>query len=622
MKLPDILAKLRLRATEATVEDAAGFEAQRPNAAAEGIDVCIVFSDVAWRMVLSGAGEDGLSETRQGDLFDVVDEAGDGEWAAGLRAALQALAPGERADVRSIEIYPFAACIEVFDNRSVRAFGADKASLKRIAEDLTGAAECAFDRMAVGESADDRYLIAVTDMDVIRRSAAILGDLAPKLTRISPASAAWLAEAAKFDDRARSILHIGRSSSVLISIDATSKVIAVRTAPVGLLSLGRMVADINSLPLAEAMKEMAARDMLGRAASAGSDEALRTLAALVRDTAAYMSESRLAEPPDVIELIGAQEAAWGLAELLQERIGLEIAIEQSDATPPIQPDDMNLLQSIEGTLFSEGAREYRFEDGRFVADEAEKRGARSPAKAGDDGAPRRFAGIELPRMDAEVSPKRLAAMAAAVAGALIFFFYDMAIAPSASAHGAAASALEVSLQRSAALNDKLGRLRSNARRDALLAAGSNKILWAEKFVSIASALPPSLWLTEASIARSDRRVGDVEVVATKLVLRGIARAGGDRRLQDIASFIDTLEQDEEFMRDFRAVAFAGLGGQDGVAGGGATFEVHAWYDENKRRTTGVRPGVGSDPLSAARAAAASRQAFTGDGGVLGGGGAQ
>lgn len=620
MKLPDILSRLRPRRAEPAILEIDEAEARRQVGVDDGIDVSIVFSDVAWRMTLRGAGEGGRTEVRQGDLFDIVDEGGDGDWAAGLRAALQALAPGERADVSSVQIYPFAACIEVFDNRSVRAFGSDKASLKRIAEDLTGAAECAFDRVAVGESADDRYLIAVTDMDVIRRSTAVLGDLAPKLTRIAPASAAWLAEVAKFDDRARSILHIGRSSSVLISIDATSKVIAVRTTPVGLVSLGRIVADINSLPLAEAMKEMAARDMLGRAASAGSDEALRTLAALVRDTAVYMSESRLAEPPDVVELIGAQEAAWGLAELLQERVGLDIAIEQSDATPPIQPDDMNLLTSIEGTLFSEGSREFRFEDGRFVADEAERRGGKPAAKPVGESGPRKFAGIELPRLDTEIPPKRLAAMAAAIAGALFFFFYDMAIAPAAAAHGAAASALEVSLQRSAALNDKLGQLRSNARRDALLAAGSNKILWAEKFVSIASALPPSLWLTEASIARSDRRVGEVEVVATKLVLRGIARSSGDRRLQDIASFIETLERDDEFMRDFRAIAFAGLGGEDAAPGGGAVFEVHAWYDENKRRTTSAKPGLESDPLSAARAAAASRQAFTGEGGILGGGG--
>jgi len=63
------------------------------------------------------------------------------------------------------------------------------------------------------------------------------------------------------------------------------------------------------------------------------------------------------------------------------------------------------------------------------------------------------------------------------------------------------------------------------------------------------------------------------------------------------------------MRDFREITFAGLGGD----ADGATFEVHAWYDENKRRAAAAKddaadPGV--NPLGAAQAAAAARRSFT------------
>lgn len=621
-RLPEIFrAAMSRRRGLAADADVSG---ERPSSDDDGgaLDVSIVFSDVAWRLTLAWPGGTARIETRVGAIHDGLDETGDvdADWAAGLRAALKSLAPGERADIRSVALYPFAPGIEVFDNRSVRAFGADDGGLRRIAEDLAGSGECAFARMAVGESSDDRHLIAVTDMDVIRRSLSILGELAPKLIRVAPASAAWLAEVSRDDARARAMLHLGRNSSVLVAIDATSKVIVVRSAPVGLATFAHLIADVNSLPIAEAVKEMAARDMIGRAAAAGMDAPLAELATLIRDTSTYISDSRLAEPPGVVELIGGQEAAYGLASLLQDWLQMDVQVVAGEATPPVEPIEMNLLSAVEGPLFAEGAREYSFVDGKFVAAELD---GRRPKVAKADAGPRRFAGMELPAFAGAATPRRLAAMGVALAAAAAFLIYDVALAPAARAHAAAAANLADSLARSAALNEKVRDLRSTARRDALLAGGQNKILWAEKFVSIADALPAGLWLAHASIAKSDRRVGQVDVVATRLVLRGVARSVGQTRLQDIASFIETLERDEAFMQDFRAISFAGLGAADASGGGiGATFEIHAWYDENKRRTGAAAADLGGDPLGAARAAAASRRSFGAGGGALFGGGGQ
>lgn len=568
-----------------------------------GLALRIVFSDVAWRMTLTGA--DGVAETRQGDLFQAIDGEGEGV-AAGLRAALKALAPGERVTAESVELIPFAPEIALFDSRAVRALNPDLAAFRRTAVDLSGAPDCLFD-LAPLPGGDERRLIAVSGLELPRRCISTLRELAPFLRRIAPGSAAWLTGAPL--DRPTATLFLGAAQSQLVCFDPASAAVTARTAPVGLHRFVDLIAEANSLPRAEAAREMAARDMIGRAAAAGMDAPLAALVDLVHETADYIADSRLAEPPAALTLVGGHDAAKGLAGLLAKRLGMPVDL--GDATPDPGPIAMNLLRSAEGPLFSEGSRAYRFVGDRFVAEEADARRTKATTGGGRKaaGGPQKQGGGRLGERFGDLSPTRLAAGGGVAALAALFLLYDQAVRPAAEAHARASARYADGLARSAALNEQVRLLRSTARRDALLAGAANKILWAEKFVSIADALPSTLWLTDAEVVNHDRKVGEVDVVATRLTLRGVSRAAGQRRLQDIALFIETLESDETFMRDFREITFAGLGGD----ADGAIFEVHAWYDENKRRAAAAKdraadPGV--NPLGAAQAAAAARQSFT------------
>jgi len=573
------------------------------------VRIDIVFSDVAWRMTL--IADDGTEDVRTGDLFEAAAlEPDSGGAAAGLRAALRALAPGERTLAREVSLYPISPEIALYDSRSLRAFSGDLGDFRNIARDLAGVADCVFDRAPFKAAGEDGRLIAVSDADLTRRCIAILGDLAPRLVRIAPASAGWASVAPS--DRASAKLHIGVRSSLLVCVDPARGVVSARSAPVGLAHFVDMIAHANSLPKSEAAREMAARDMIARAAAAGVDGPLAALTRLVRDSIDYIVDSRLSEPPGSVVVFGGHAAASGLCALLSERLNLNFT---PDAPAPIAvATDMNLLRSTEGPLFSEGARAFRFVEDRFVAEEPDNRKLARAAKKAEPPAARSRLSPKVFGVD--LSPRRLAVLGAGAALALGFLLFDQAFAPVGEAHARAASQYEGSLQRAAALNAQIRTLRSNARRDALLAGAADKILWAEKFVSIAGALPTGLRLTDASIAAQDRRVGQVDVVATKLVLRGVASSVGQRRLQDIARFIETLARDEAFMRDFREVTFAGLGGE----GASAVFEVHAWYDENKRQADAAKTASadpGANPLAAATAATAARQAFAP--GILGGG---
>lgn len=112
---------------------------------------------------------------------------------------------------------------------------------------------------------------------------------------------------------------------------------------------------------------------------------------------------------------------------------------------------------------------------------------------------------------------------------------------------------------------------------------SDKVLWIEKFLRLSHALPAALWLTDTFIVHNERKVGGVAVVTTKLIIRGGAPMDGRDHLHEIARFIDTLEDDADFMSDFRRLTFEGADNSGETARPFTTFEIHAWYDRNRRQ---------------------------------------
>ena len=102
--------------------------------------------------------------------------------------------------------------------------------------------------------------------------------------------------------------------------------------------------------------------MVGRAASGGGAAPLETLADVARETLAYFTESRLAEPPRVLEAMGAFSTVKELDTLLSAALGIEVAAAQQN-TPMAHSGaaiDLNLLRGPDLPLFSDGAKEYRY----------------------------------------------------------------------------------------------------------------------------------------------------------------------------------------------------------------------------------------------------------------------
>ena len=579
----------------------------RPTTERRNLNAEIACSDAFWRIVLRNAATGAVVDRRDCSLLGALaDEAGAASVLDSLRDAVDALGMAERTDIAKLVVLPLDPDFDLFDARAVRALATDPDSLTKLAGRLLGEAEAGIDAATWASAAGApegmapgaQTLVGAARLERVRRYIGALGDLAPYLAALTPYAAAVLQP-----DDVSATLYVGLDGTELVCGDPGAGVVVRRAAPVGLRALVRSIAAANSLPFAEALREANRRPMLRQAVDVGAAPEFERIADLARETFAYVADSRLGQTPRRLRLLGPLDAVAGFGDMLAAALGVEIVAEAGMPLPTRRPD-LNLLRSLKGEVFSQGARAYKFEGDRFVAhskdDSAKSRkGTGSNRPAG----PRMLGPLALPDLDAEIGRGRLAVAGLVVLAAVALLGREAVVAPASASVRQAAARYQAAHDRLQAIGLEADKLRQTMRQDLRAAAGMDKILWTEKFAAIAAAMPPGLWLTDAAVVSDERKVGVVEVVTTKLVLKGRTMAARDARLQEIAAFIAALEDDDDFMRDFRRIVFAGLGADEASAGPSAPFEIHAWYDENKRRRVA---DDSDDPLTQARRAASTQ----------------
>ncbi|MBF0195747.1 MAG: hypothetical protein HQL71_14395 [Magnetococcales bacterium] len=110
-----------------------------------------------------------------------------------------------------------------------------------------------------------------------------------------------------------------------------------------------------------------------------------------------------------------------------------------------------------------------------------------------------------------------------------------------------------------------------------------KILWTEKFLSLARLMDNHIWLTDIYLGKENRQVRGANVESTKMVIEGRVLPSTIGHIRKIAIYLDKILQDKNgFMSDFRTITFEGaeLEGMENDAIINFTFQ--AWYDKNKR----------------------------------------
>lgn len=550
-----------------------------------------------WRLRLRGRESEILSPDQNGRVRLPLELRDASELLKQIGEAIAVIGSEERRRLGAIDLVVSDPQIEILDNRLIRGGMSDRESAARLAREVLGREESAFDVCAFGVQNDndqDRKIIAAMPLDRVRDYLAAAGDLAMRVRCVTPSAADVIAEASAAAGEMAGAIEIGARHTQIVLAEGASGAIVQRVIPLGTVDLAQKLAEVQSLPGADAMQMLAERDMFrrqGRDGRQGRSEGAvigvaERLAADLAQTIEDFAENRLAAPPSRIALSGCVDEVSGLADWLRGRIGVELT-EPADRPRIEGPPPLNLLRGTAEPLIVQGRTRYRFRDEAFVPMEDGETAPKSPIRLNDDGpAPGKRRGRTSGKTENKpdnTARNRRALIMAGVAGTglLAFVAWENLLAPAVAKTQRNANALSVTVDRTLSMRTRLNALLEEHARDLRVRSqASNKILWTEKFLAISDAMPPGLWLTDTTIIHDERSVGTTDVITTKLKIRGRTMLDDREHLSEVSRFIQRLEGDPRFMSDFRQITFEGMAPVDGRV---IAFEVHAWYDENKRK---------------------------------------
>lgn len=538
-----------------------------------------------------------------------------------IKTAVEALGPDESRSLDWLELRVTDPEMDILDNRLIRSPMNDRDNVANLARQVVGRDDAAFDVCNFGPQSEDdigRKVIAAVSLERVREYLSACGDLATRVQAISPSSIAFQKNATATSGKSFAIMELGAAQTQLFLAESDSGSVAKRVIPIGIRHFAESLSEALSLPTAQTVQMLEERDMLARLREAGpghdrdvqagaADRAIAAVAGpLLREfqrTLDDFSENRLAAPPDRILIGNGASAVRGFCEWMTEKVG--IPLEAPDRSLAEKPEDdlpLNLLRGTQDPLIVKGKTWYRYRDGRFVADQtgpaqAPKVDVRTGTGRKKSNPASRKALRETAK--AEKRQKRILVLAGLALLALPVVVFDNFVAPFQQSVQRKLDILAQSEDKVAALRRQTVDMSSAA---AVQPGGedekSTKILWTEKFFAVSRAIPASIWLSDVAIIQDERSVGQTDVITTKLVLRGQTTLDDRRHLGEIADFIRHLEGNPDFMSDFRRVTFEGL---DRFGDGEVSFELHAWYDRNKRKEgSGAGPEEDASPLDGLR----------------------
>lgn len=516
-----------------------------------------------------------------------------------LEAAIAALGPEVRQSSPALHIMVSDPQIEVLDNRLIRGGLGDRESAAKLAREVLGRDESAFDVCDFGQKHHgdaERKIIAAVPLDRIREYLLAAGDLAITVRSISPVAAPLVADT-DAGEAGRGLLEIGVRQCQIILADTETGAIVQRVIPVGVADMAGKLADAQSMSLDDAMAMLGERDFFARlpvgteqpdGQPSRSEGAILTVAtALLRDltqTIDDFSENRMADAPQQLSLCGVGGEVLGLVNWLQRGLQLSLAEPQNHAIG--SGNQLNLLRGTTEALVVRGKTRYRFQGDRFMPVEDDGAEERARISAAERASGKSKDGKKAGKPTNAARNRRAMALAGvAASGLLCMLVWDYLLAPAEAQTRRTSGALAATVDRSLALQSRLDEMiESHAQTLKVRNQANNKILWTEKFLAISDAIPAGLWLTDTAIIQDERSIGTTDVITSKLRIRGRTVLDERTNLADIATLIQGLEADQRFMSDFRKVTFEGMA----PAGDGTLrFEVHAWYDQNKRKNAAI-----------------------------------
>ena len=426
-------------------------------------------------------------------------------------------------------------------------------------------------------------------------------------------------------------LYIAGRHSHLVLLHPEQGAVLARTIDIGRDDFADALRSEMGIGEAEAASKLSELDLMS--GIAGADDAaaadvarspvdraigpvVRGYIASIRETLDFFDHHRALGRPARIRILGAETAPRGLDRLITERVGVDAALEAFDpfAAFRAMPFDagLNLLEETSSDLLI-GSVSYRVHQGHIRSvDEIAREDRQQAATTAPETEVRRRSSDRRGRGRSRISQHD---------GGLFSKLFS-ARAGGARAGGTATASDAATQDRQVGLlaillimvagyfgyleiEDRDRRLRSDINvlgvayranvdlkkgRDAATRAITrggeiDKVLWTEKFLSLAKNMNASMWLTDVYLEVNNRTIGENEIEEKQLVIQGAVLPSTNGHILQIAEFVERLEQDKQgFMDDFREIVFDGAYLDRGESEEVVRFTIEARYDAKKRQT--------------------------------------
>ncbi|MCB1733640.1 MAG: hypothetical protein H6981_01540 [Gammaproteobacteria bacterium] len=581
--------------------------------------------------------DEGLGQRWAGEAGD-LEEQGSARLTRILRLAMQTLPQTVLKEPGPLTLLLDSDDIHYVDSRAqpLAAGGVSAATIRRHGIQLLDVRDVSYGRTALNGSSE-RQIYGFIDSRVLGEYLAALDKNFSRLEAVRGCAEALIQRGMSGDDEVYAGLHVSGEHVRLVLLNRRLGAVLVRTFPTGVLTLAGQVAELSGIPRKEALEGLAERDYLSGTLpslrGAGEIEsvhlgpieralapALKQLANQIRTSIDFFADQQACGRPGRLEVLGETDRLQGVAPWLGTVLG------ENGAHAPITVDSgecgdwpagsvgvgVNLLTGVEGSGLSIGKLHYAYVNRRLVMDN--KRGAARRASArsvrevegggnpagttagsgmsrarnarsgqvGEGGWFRRLLSSESSAPDDDLPPataRQYLMLAYVLMAALLFLAWDE-YERLAKRHDAEAVAYINALNTQTSLRQQL---RDLGYTQAPIQVEVDKVLWTEKFLSLADRINAHLWLTQVYLSEEERQLDKIKVVSKKLVIEGAALPSTRGHVAEIADYMARLEADQNgFMVDFREIAFEGSRIDDKDQDHIVRFTLAGWYDENKR----------------------------------------
>ncbi|PCI40836.1 MAG: hypothetical protein COB46_05910 [Rhodospirillaceae bacterium] len=556
-----------------------------------------------------------------------------------IRIAFQTIPETSLKDVGEILLLLDDSKVVISDYGPDIPEGISPGGIRDFAQQRLNVKEASFGSMMYGSEDDQKQIFAFIDVDDLRRYLGALDQHATLISKVIPSPFLFFSRAQKQPNKVHATLHMSDMSSSFVAIDKALGQVFVRTIPIGTVSLVTAIAEKMGISLSDAQKGMAKQNYvkdlrLGEHLKPEDEILLSSYGKVLRpllnevvenvsESIAYFEAQKLGGMIEFIEIFGDLSAIRGLDSVIEKslfvpgKIVSEMPVDLLCNEP--ETATINLLAGSTGNLFSVGKVKYTFSESRIISStklatrkgtllQKAKKKVRKLRNTNPESAHMMF-GIDISKFmemlntiafekitfeknkssdtfEQTLKEDRMFFSLFGLFMVAVLYVGWTYLDEAQTKYANTSAGISQKLKNNAVLRNRIAPPEMSTNSNAKIQT-VDKVLWAEKFLSIADNMDNAMWISDIYLGDDTRIISGNTVRSKKLTIEGAVLPSTIGHILEISEYIKRLENDKaSFMADFSDITFGGAHIDTTDQEHIVRFTINAWYDKNKRQKPG------------------------------------